>query len=168
MQRGDGLSASGTGLPNLARWFGLGTQGADAAVVVLEVLSGEHGARRVGDQPFSVSAKPFPSRGEAQAFAVDAITNLVACSNIAISPTKMQVVDCFLTGWGAAFAIADANCLPASREKGSFMASTEERVTYNPCQGFGCHEHCILEVHSKDGKITEGRKRYLNPMLQSR
>ena len=38
------------------------------------------------------------------------------------------------------------------------MASTEERVTYNPCQGFGCHEHCILEVHSKDGKIVRTQR----------
>lgn len=35
---------------------------------------------------------------------------------------------------------------------------TEERVTYNPCQGYGCHEHCILEVHSKDGKIVRVQK----------
>ena len=38
------------------------------------------------------------------------------------------------------------------------MASTEERVTYNPCQGFGCHEHCILEVHTKDGKIVRTQR----------
>ncbi|WP_172137043.1 molybdopterin-dependent oxidoreductase [Adlercreutzia sp. ZJ473] len=38
------------------------------------------------------------------------------------------------------------------------MASSEERVTYNPCQGFGCHEHCILEVHSRDGKIVRTQR----------
>lgn len=38
------------------------------------------------------------------------------------------------------------------------MTRTEERVTYNPCQGFGCHEHCILEVHSKDGKIVRTQR----------
>lgn len=34
----------------------------------------------------------------------------------------------------------------------------EERVTYNPCQGYGCHEHCILETHSRDGKIVRTQK----------
>lgn len=34
----------------------------------------------------------------------------------------------------------------------------EERITFNPCQGFGCHEHCILEVHSKDGKIVRTQR----------
>ena len=29
----------------------------------------------------------------------------------------------------------------------------EERVTLNPCQGYGCHENCVLEVHSRGDKI---------------
>lgn len=38
------------------------------------------------------------------------------------------------------------------------MGDAKARVTLNPCQGFGCHEHCVLEVHSKDGKITRTQK----------
>lgn len=38
------------------------------------------------------------------------------------------------------------------------MVDSEERVTYNPCQGFGCHEHCILEVHSRGGKIVRTQR----------
>ena len=34
----------------------------------------------------------------------------------------------------------------------------EERVTYTPCQGWGCHEYCVLETHVKDGKITRTQK----------
>lgn len=37
------------------------------------------------------------------------------------------------------------------------MAS-DERVTLNLCQGFGCHEHCVVEVHSKEGKIVRVQK----------
>ena len=29
----------------------------------------------------------------------------------------------------------------------------EERVTLNPCQGYGCYENCVLEVHSRGDKI---------------
>lgn len=36
--------------------------------------------------------------------------------------------------------------------------SSEMKVTYNPCQGYGCHEHCILEVLSKDGKIVRTQR----------
>lgn len=38
------------------------------------------------------------------------------------------------------------------------MADAEVKVTLNPCQGFGCHEHCILEVHSKDGKVVRTQR----------
>ncbi|MGI6216119.1 MAG: molybdopterin-containing oxidoreductase family protein [Coriobacteriales bacterium] len=38
------------------------------------------------------------------------------------------------------------------------MAEDRERVTYNPCQGYGCHEHCILEVHSRNGKIVRTQR----------
>ena len=38
------------------------------------------------------------------------------------------------------------------------MAESGERVTLNPCQGFGCHEHCVLEVHSKDGKVIRTQR----------
>ena len=31
---------------------------------------------------------------------------------------------------------------------------SDEKVTYQCCQGWGCHEKCILETHSKDGKIV--------------
>ncbi len=38
------------------------------------------------------------------------------------------------------------------------MEDTGVRVTLNPCQGFGCHEHCILEVHSKDGEVVRTQR----------
>lgn len=38
------------------------------------------------------------------------------------------------------------------------MAESGVKVTLNPCQGFGCHEHCILEVHSKDGKVVRTQR----------
>ena len=28
-----------------------------------------------------------------------------------------------------------------------------EKVTYNACQGWGCHEHCVLTTHSSEGRI---------------
>lgn len=31
----------------------------------------------------------------------------------------------------------------------------EEKVTLNLCQGYGCHEHCVLETHVVDGKIVK-------------
>ena len=34
----------------------------------------------------------------------------------------------------------------------------EERVTINPCQGWGCHEHCFIETHTVDGKIVRTQK----------
>ena len=42
------------------------------------------------------------------------------------------------------------------------MTNADERVTLNLCQGFGCHEHCVVEVHSKDGKISRVQKAPLN------
>jgi anaerobic selenocysteine-containing dehydrogenase len=39
---------------------------------------------------------------------------------------------------------------------------SEEKVTYNPCQGWGCHEGCILTTYSKDGKIIR-TERTLDP-----
>ncbi len=36
-----------------------------------------------------------------------------------------------------------------------------ERVTYNCCQGWGCHEHCMLETHTVDGKIVRTQKSFL-------
>ena len=38
------------------------------------------------------------------------------------------------------------------------MATGELKLTRSACQGFGCHEHCILEVHSKDGKIVRTQR----------
>ncbi|WP_165056960.1 molybdopterin-dependent oxidoreductase [Adlercreutzia sp. ZJ176] len=35
---------------------------------------------------------------------------------------------------------------------------SEEKVTYNLCQGWGCHEHCLVETHVKDGKIDRVQK----------
>lgn len=35
---------------------------------------------------------------------------------------------------------------------------SEEKVVYTPCQGWGCHEFCILETHVKDGKIVRTQK----------
>ena len=34
----------------------------------------------------------------------------------------------------------------------------DEKVTYNLCQGWGCHEHCLVETHVKDGKIDRVQK----------
>ena len=34
----------------------------------------------------------------------------------------------------------------------------EEKVVYTPCQGWGCHEYCVLETHVKDGKIAHCQK----------
>ena len=34
----------------------------------------------------------------------------------------------------------------------------EEKVVYTPCQGWGCHEYCLLETHVKDGEITRCQK----------
>ena len=36
--------------------------------------------------------------------------------------------------------------------------SGEEKVTYNLCQGWGCHEHCLVETHVRDGKIDRVQK----------
>jgi len=33
------------------------------------------------------------------------------------------------------------------------VSTSSEKVTYNVCQGFGCHDHCILKTITKDGKI---------------
>ena len=38
------------------------------------------------------------------------------------------------------------------------MTNADERVTLNLCQGFGCHEHCVVEVYSKNGKISRVQK----------
>ena len=38
------------------------------------------------------------------------------------------------------------------------MANAEDRVTLNLCQGYGCHEHCVVEVHSKGGEISRVQK----------
>ena len=46
--------------------------------------------------------------------------------------------------------------------EGVCMTNADERVTLNLCQGFGCHEHCVVEVHSKDGKISRVQKAPLN------
>lgn len=32
---------------------------------------------------------------------------------------------------------------------------TEAKTTLNMCQGYGCHEHCVLETHVVDGKIVK-------------
>ena len=34
----------------------------------------------------------------------------------------------------------------------------EEKVVYTPCQGWGCHEYCLLETHVADGEITRCQK----------
>ncbi|MGI6217051.1 MAG: molybdopterin-dependent oxidoreductase, partial [Coriobacteriales bacterium] len=34
----------------------------------------------------------------------------------------------------------------------------KEKVTLHPCQGWGCHEHCTVEVHSRGDKITRVQK----------
>ncbi|MBP3867065.1 MAG: molybdopterin-dependent oxidoreductase, partial [Eggerthellaceae bacterium] len=33
-----------------------------------------------------------------------------------------------------------------------------EKVTINACQGWGCHEHCMLETHTVDGKIVRTQR----------
>ena len=38
------------------------------------------------------------------------------------------------------------------------MATGELKLTRSACQGFGCHEHCVLDVWSKDGKIVATQK----------
>lgn len=38
------------------------------------------------------------------------------------------------------------------------MSEGKAKVTLNPCQGFGCHEHCILEVHSDGEKVTRTQR----------
>ncbi|WP_165056588.1 MULTISPECIES: molybdopterin-dependent oxidoreductase [unclassified Adlercreutzia] len=35
---------------------------------------------------------------------------------------------------------------------------SETKITYHPCQGYGCHERCLLETHTRDGKITRVQK----------
>ena len=36
-----------------------------------------------------------------------------------------------------------------------------EKITYNGCQGWGCHEHCILTTHVQDGKIVRTERTIL-------
>jgi molybdopterin-containing oxidoreductase family molybdopterin binding subunit len=36
-----------------------------------------------------------------------------------------------------------------------------EKITYNACQGWGCHEHCILTTHVQDGKIVRTERTIL-------
>ena len=38
-----------------------------------------------------------------------------------------------------------------------------EKVTYNVCQGFGCHDHCILKTTARDGKIVRTERTILPP-----
>jgi len=38
---------------------------------------------------------------------------------------------------------------------------SEEKVTYNACQGWGCHEHCVLTTYTKDGKIQRTERTIL-------
>ena len=38
---------------------------------------------------------------------------------------------------------------------------SDVKITYHPCQGWGCHEHCIVECHSKDGKLVRVQKAHL-------
>jgi Tol biopolymer transport system component len=40
------------------------------------------------------------------------------------------------------------------------MATGELKLTRSACQGFGCHEHCVLDVWSKDGKSLLVDRRY--------
>ena len=39
--------------------------------------------------------------------------------------------------------------------------TVEEKITYNNCQGNGCHEHCIIKVYSKDGNVTRTERAVL-------
>ena len=42
---------------------------------------------------------------------------------------------------------------------------TVEKITYNACQGWGCHEHCILTTHVQDGKIVRTERTILKGPL---
>jgi molybdopterin-containing oxidoreductase family molybdopterin binding subunit len=38
---------------------------------------------------------------------------------------------------------------------------TEEKIVYTACQGWGCHDHCMLETHVVNGKIERTQRRVL-------
>jgi len=38
---------------------------------------------------------------------------------------------------------------------------SKEKVTYTPCQGWGCHEHCILTTYTEDGKVKRTERTIL-------
>jgi len=38
---------------------------------------------------------------------------------------------------------------------------SQERITYTPCQGWGCHEHCILTTYTEDGKVKRTERTIL-------
>ncbi len=42
----------------------------------------------------------------------------------------------------------------------------KKKVTLTCCQGWGCHEHCILETHTVDGKIVRTQKSQLPGGIQ--
>jgi len=46
-----------------------------------------------------------------------------------------------------------------SRKEKNLMS--EEKVTYNACQGWGCHEHCTLSTYVRDGKIVRTERTVL-------
>lgn len=43
-------------------------------------------------------------------------------------------------------------------EKGREKQMSDTKVTYHACQGWGCHEQCIVECHTKDGKLVRTQR----------
>ncbi len=37
----------------------------------------------------------------------------------------------------------------------------DTKITYHPCQGWGCHDHCYVECHTKDGKLVRTQRAIL-------